>query len=98
MKLHIAVTKALVLAVGFALCGAPELLHAWQQPAQPQSEAPKWGPTRTMTPTAPGGTAATPSAAAASGRRSPHSRVANSHSARGVSNSHARVAGCLLKR
>ena len=38
MKLHIAVTKALVLAVGFALCGAPELLHAWQQPAQPQSE------------------------------------------------------------
>ncbi len=38
MKLQIAVTKALVLAVGFALCGAPELLHAWQQPAQPQSE------------------------------------------------------------
>ncbi len=39
MKLQIAVTKALLLAVGFALCGAPELLHAWQQPAQqPQSE------------------------------------------------------------
>jgi hypothetical protein len=32
MKLQIAVTKALILAVGFALCGAPELLHAWQQP------------------------------------------------------------------
>ncbi|MGA2963522.1 MAG: hypothetical protein ABSD96_17740 [Candidatus Korobacteraceae bacterium] len=32
MKLQIAVTKALVLAVGFVLCGAPELLHAWQQP------------------------------------------------------------------
>jgi len=38
MKMQIAVIKALVLAVGFALCGAPELLHAWQQPAQPQSE------------------------------------------------------------
>ncbi len=39
MKLQIVVTKALALAVGFALCGAPELLHAWQQPAQqPQSE------------------------------------------------------------
>jgi hypothetical protein len=38
MKLQVVVTKALVLAVGFALCGAPELLHAWQQPAQPQSE------------------------------------------------------------
>ena len=39
MKLQIVVTRVLVLAVGFALCGAPELLHAWQQPAQqPQTE------------------------------------------------------------
>jgi len=39
MKMQITVTRVLVLAVGFALCGVPELLHAWQQPGQqPQSE------------------------------------------------------------
>jgi len=39
MKMSIACTKVLVFAVAFALCGAPQLLHAWQQPAQqPQSE------------------------------------------------------------
>jgi hypothetical protein len=32
MKMQIAATKAVALAVAFALCGAPELLHAWQQP------------------------------------------------------------------
>ncbi len=32
MKTQITVTRVLVLAVGFALCGVPELLHAWQQP------------------------------------------------------------------
>ncbi len=40
MKLQIAVTKVVVLAVGFALCGAPELLHAWQQPTQPPQSEP----------------------------------------------------------
>lgn len=39
MKMQITLTRVLVLAVGFALCGVPELLHAWQQPGQqPQSE------------------------------------------------------------
>jgi len=40
MKMQIAVTKILVLVLGFALCGAPELLHAWQQPAQPPQSEP----------------------------------------------------------
>jgi hypothetical protein len=40
MKMQIAVTKILVLILGFALCGAPELLHAWQQPAQPPQSEP----------------------------------------------------------
>jgi hypothetical protein len=40
MKLQFAVTKALVLAVGFALCGAPELLHAGQQSAPPPQSEP----------------------------------------------------------
>jgi len=40
MKLQIAVTKVLVLGVGFALCGAPELLHAWPQSAPPPQSAP----------------------------------------------------------
>jgi hypothetical protein len=38
MKLQIAVTKILVLAVGFALCGAPQALHAWQQ-TEPGSQS-----------------------------------------------------------
>lgn len=39
MKLQNAVIKAVVVAVGFALCGAPEVLHAWQQPEPaPQAE------------------------------------------------------------
>jgi hypothetical protein len=40
MKLQIAVTKILVLAVGFALCGAPQLLHAWQQTEQGSQSEP----------------------------------------------------------
>ena len=44
MKMQITVTRVLVLAVGFALCGVPELLHAWQQPGQQPGQQPQSEP------------------------------------------------------